>query len=166
MNLCSWHHRFAHVHIRELKYSLDQLTFSRFDMSTLLRDVDQVTQLVFGINGSMFPRRLSSKQAHSSYPCPIKKPYWPTKGLIERLHRPGDRQRHLLCSFQSQCFGCEFSEDNMQKSYDRECYRKSYRVKRNVRDSPLERCFEYVGEYRLADPPEGERSHRDTQLCC
>src|ERR1041385_1788808 len=98
---------------------MDQLLFFRLEITTLARDVDQMSQFTFRVNRSVLAARMQSEEAHYARAGPVEQPYGPLKDFVESVKRPRDRERDSLGAFQCQCFGSELAQHDVKKRYDR-----------------------------------------------
>src|SRR6185369_3961127 len=127
-NVRTWHHRLLHLRVREVEDFVDQLLFFRFEITTLSRYIDQVSQLAFRINRSMLSARMQSKHTNDARARPIKQSYGPLEHFVKRLKRPRDSERNRFGTFERQCLRRELAQHDVQKRDDRKRDRKRDRV--------------------------------------
>jgi hypothetical protein len=80
------------------------------------------------------------------------------------VQRPRDGERDALGSFERHRLRGQLAEDDVEEGDDREGDGERDGVQRHLGDAPLERLLQKARDHRLADPPQGERRHRDAEL--
>ena len=108
-------HRLSHQGVRKLEHAMNQTAFFGAQVSAVTGDIDQLTQLGFGVNGSMIERRLQSQQTTENSSRFIKDPEGRAEDLCKEFEWPCAKQGHRLGPFQRHHFGHQLTEHYVQK---------------------------------------------------
>src|SRR5829696_3196034 len=125
-------HRFAYLRVGKIKHAIDESLFLDFQMSALTRDVDQLSQLFFSVDGCMTTRRMQAKQPHRSRACPVKHLNRPAKDPVKDLHWQGDSEGSLFGALECESLWGQLAKHDVKKGDDAEGDRKSESVKQCV----------------------------------
>src|SRR5687767_15298370 len=79
----SGHHSLANQSVGKFEHSMDQAALFRTKMSTIARNVDELTQLGFCIARSMFWRWLEADESDRAVTSPVESSYGPLKHAVK-----------------------------------------------------------------------------------
>src|SRR2546421_1685085 len=105
---------------------MNQSTLFSAQMTTLTRDVDELSEFYFAVNSGVLQRRLQANQSAERCSGTIKDPDRCAKNLCEQLERTRYEQRQAFCTLKRGHFWHQFAQHNVQKSdhsesgYDRQ----------------------------------------------
>src|SRR2546421_3205010 len=139
---------------------MNQSTLFSAQVTTLTRDVDELSEFYFAVDSGVLQRRLQPNQSAQRCSRTIKDPDRYAKDLCEQFEWPRYEQRQAFCSLKRGHFWHQFAKHDVQKSDHNE----SDYDRQNVRDicCPARRrdCFrqglKQTRQSWLADPTQGQ----------
>ena len=99
---------------------MDQPAFLGAQVAALTRDIHQLAQLRFVVDGGVLQRRLQSDQATEPRAGAIENPKRRAKNPGEQLQRPRREQRQPFSALQRKHLGHQLAEHDVQERNRRE----------------------------------------------
>src|SRR5947207_12391827 len=139
---------------------MNQSTLFSAQVTTLTRDVDELSEFYFAVDSGVLQRRLQPNQSAERCSGAIKDPDWCAKDLCEQFEWARYEQCQAFCSLKRRHFRHQFAKHDVQKSNHSE----SDYDRQNMRDVCCPPCrrdcsrqwLKQARQSWLADPTQGQ----------
>ena len=151
--------------VAEIEDAVEQTPLVVAQVAASLRGVDEVAQLVLGVDRGVVVRGAQPEETDGARARPVEQAYRPLEDFVEGVcigQETASATRSALSS--AIVFGASSPMHDVEEGDDGEGDGERDGVERRLGDAPGERRFEQVCDDGLADPAQRERGHRDAEL--